>query len=141
MAAKKRPQAARQGVSGMPRVVNLALLAALLSGAAVAGNLSGARAAVHDGNWSVLIITERGDCDRGYRYPVNVANGHVRYTGQAGLNLSGTVAPNGAVKVSIRMGDAGADGTGRLSPTGGSGTWRGAGSGGTCAGRWEAERR
>ena len=124
----------------MRHIVFFPVLAALLSGPMI-GQSSAARAAVHDGNWSVLIITEKGDCDRGYRYPVNVSNGHVVYTGQAGLNLSGTVAPNGAVKVSIRMGDAGADGQGRLSTTSGSGTWRGAGSGGTCAGRWEAERR
>ena len=31
----------------------------------------------YDGDWSVLIVTERGTCDRGYRYPVKIANGVV----------------------------------------------------------------
>ena len=125
----------------MRRMMRLALLAGLLAGVAASAHPAPGHAAAFDGNWSVLIVTEKGDCDRGYRYPINVANGRVKYTGQAGVNVSGTVAPNGAVQVSIRMGDAGADGTGRLSPDGGSGKWRGAGPGGTCAGHWEAERR
>ncbi len=28
-----------------------------------------------DGLWSVLIVTEKGDCDRGYRYPIRIARG------------------------------------------------------------------
>jgi len=101
-----------------------------------------ARAAAHDGSWSVLVATEKGDCDRGYRYSVNVANGLVRYSGSAAVGLNGTVAPNGAVKVSITSsGQGAASGTGRLSANAGSGTWRGSGDKGTCSGRWEAERR
>jgi hypothetical protein len=88
----------------------------------------------------VLVITEKGVCDRGYRYNVNVSKGHVRYQGESAVNLSGSVSPNGAVKVSIRLGGQGASGIGRLSASTGTGTWRGIGSGGDCAGRWEAER-
>jgi hypothetical protein len=98
-------------------------------------------AAPHDGNWSVVIITEKGDCDRAYRYPLAVSGGHVRYTGQAGANVQGTVSPTGAVRVAIRMGNKGADGTGHLSGSGGTGTWHGAGGGASCSGRWEAEKR
>ncbi len=100
-----------------------------------------ARAATHDGNWSVLIITEKGTCDQAYRYSVGVANGKVRYQGDASVNFNGTIDPNGAVKVTIRLGEQGANGTGRLSKDSGQGTWRGVGSSGECAGRWEAERR
>lgn len=100
-----------------------------------------AMAAVHDGNWSVLIITEKGDCDRAYRYPLAVAGGQVHYTGDAGANVSGTVSSGGAVKVSIRLGDKGANGTGHLSGGSGAGTWQGAGGGASCSGRWEAEKR
>ena len=102
---------------------------------------SPALAAPHDGNCSVLIITEKGDCDRAYRYPLAVADGHVRYTGESGANVTGTVSAGGAVKVSIRMGDKGANGTGHLSGTAGAGTWQGSGGGASCAGRWEAEKR
>ena len=102
----------------------------------------GARAtAVHDGNWSVLIVTEQGTCDRGYRYNVNINNGHVSYQGDASVDLSGTVAPSGLVKVNIKLGDSGANGTGQLSAHSGTGTWHGIGSSGSCAGHWEAERR
>jgi hypothetical protein len=98
-------------------------------------------AAPHDGSWSVLIVTEQGGCDRGYRYNVNVSNGHVSYQGDASIDLSGTVAPSGLVKVSIKVGDKGANGTGQLSERTGTGTWHGIGSNGSCAGHWEAERR
>jgi hypothetical protein len=123
----------------MRPAVNAAVLPAVLLALAVAK--SPALAAPHDGNWSVLIITEKGDCDRAYRYPLAVADGHVRYTGEAGANVSGTVSPAGAVKVSIRMGDKGANGSGHLSGNAGAGTWQGAGGGASCAGRWEAEKR
>jgi len=102
----------------------------------------GARAtAAHDGSWSVLIVTEQGGCDRGYRYNVNINNGHVSYQGDASVDLSGTVAPSGVVKVNIKFGDKGANGTGQLSANSGTGTWHGVGASGTCAGHWEAERR
>jgi hypothetical protein len=110
---------------------------------ALTGVARPALATEHDGNWSVLIITEKGDCDRGLRYAVAVENGLVKYSGEAaGINMSGTVTPDGLVKVSIRLGDKGADGTGHLSANDGTGIWRGAGANGeVCAGRWEAERR
>ena len=63
---------------------------------------AGVRAtAAHDGNWSVLIVTEQGGCDRGYRYNVNINNGHVSYQGDASVDLSGTVgaAPPKGVSV------------------------------------------
>jgi hypothetical protein len=124
----------------MRRVLTMAALTALTLVLTIAARAPAVSAAGHDGLWSVLIITEKGTCDRGYRYSVNVAGGRVTYQGSADVNLSGTVAPSGAVKVSIKRGDQGASGTGRLSDTQGAGTWRGAGSGGACAGRWEAER-
>ena len=121
----------------MQRPVNAALFAVLMLALAPRA----AAAATHDGSWSVLIITEKGDCDRAYRYPLAVADGQVRYTGEAGANVSGTVTPAGAVRVSIHMGDKGASGTGHLSGSGGTGTWQGAGPSASCSGRWEAEKR
>jgi hypothetical protein len=125
----------------MRRVVKSALLTALLLGLAAAAQPSAALAAPQDGNWSVLIVTEKGDCDRGYRYGVTIADGRVNYQGDASVNLTGTGAPNGTVSVSIKIGEQGASGTGRLTASAGAGTWHGIGSNGTCAGRWEAERR
>lgn len=119
----------------------LTLMAAAAAGFALATTTPAALAAIHDGNWSVLIITEKGSCDTAYRYSVGVANGQVRYEGESAVNFNGSVASNGAVNVTIRLGDKGANGTGKLSATSGAGTWRGAGGAGECAGRWEAERR
>jgi hypothetical protein len=119
----------------MLRTGNTAFFALFLL--ALAGFGRPAVAAGHDGNWSVLIITEKGDCDRAYRYPLAVSDGQVRYTGDSSANVSGSVSANGVVKVSIRLGDKGANGSGRLSGSAGSGTWQGA----SCSGRWEAEKR
>lgn len=117
------------------------VFAAGLAGAALSGLSPSAHAANHDGQWSVLVITEKGTCDRGYRYSVRVVDGRLSYDGDAAVNMAGTVAPSGLVKVSIRMGNQGANGSGHLDASSGAGTWQGAGSNGTCAGRWEAERR
>lgn len=123
----------------MHRVVKSVILGLSLAGVAVMGLAPLAKAAVHDGIWSVLIITEKGECDRGYRYEVKVANGHVSYNGDSGVDLAGTVASDGATKVSIKLGEKGASGTGRLSSRTGAGVWHGIGANGSCAGRWEAE--
>jgi len=125
----------------MSRTIKSVIFAALLLGSAAAGAPPAALAADQDGSWSVLIITEKGDCDRAYRYAVKIANGHASYQGDASIDMTGTVAPNGAVKVSIRLGSKGADGSGRLSGQTGAGTWHSVGSNASCAGRWEAERR
>jgi hypothetical protein len=125
----------------MRRLMNSVFFAGLLLGATIAGAPPAALAANQDGNWSVLIITEKGNCDRGYRYDVKVASGHVSYQGDAAVDMNGTVAADGAVKVNIRLGEKGANGTGRLSGQSGTGTWHAAAASSNCAGRWVAERR
>lgn len=118
------------------------LAALALSVLAVAGSTGAAPAkSKFDGLWSVLVVTESGTCDRGYRYGVRVQDGVLRYEGEAGFTVSGRVAPNGAVRVTIRRGDQGANGTGRLSGDRGSGRWTAGSSSRQCAGSWSAERR
>jgi hypothetical protein len=92
-----------------------------------------------DGGWSVLIVTEKGTCDRAYRYPVKIQNGAVGYAGTASFNVTGKVGDNGAVTVTVSRGNQSATGTGRMSATDGGGTWS-TGSG-ECSGTWTAERR
>jgi phage tail sheath gpL-like len=123
----------------MRSILKTAAVAALLAGVAFAGKPSAA-SAVHDGAWSVLIITEKGDCDRAYRYALKVADGQVRYDGNASVNMAGTVTPTGVVQVSIKMGGKGANGSGHLTASNGVGTWHGIGGTNACSGRWEAER-
>lgn len=92
-----------------------------------------------DGRWSVLIVTEKGTCDRAYRYPIKIQNGIVDYAGSASFDVSGKVAPTGAVVVTVSKAGKSATGTGRMSATDGSGVWTAAS--GECSGTWSAERR
>ncbi len=110
---------------------------ALVAGAAFTAPAQAKTA--YDGTWSVLIVTQKGDCDRGYRYPVHISNGSVGYAGEAAFNVGGKVGPNGAISVTVSRGDKSAHGTGTLSGTAGSGFWKT--GGGECSGTWTAERR
>src|SRR5512132_4581038 len=85
-----------------------------------------------DGTWSVLIVTEKGTCDRAYRYPVRISNGSVGYAGEASFNVTGRVGANGAVTVTVSRGSQSASGSGMLSTSDGSGYWRTAS--GECSG-------
>jgi hypothetical protein len=94
-----------------------------------------------DGDWSVVIMTQSGGCDRAYRYGVRIANGDVVYDGGGPVDLQGHVFSNGSVRVRVSGAGQEAEGQGRLSRTLGTGTWSGQGSLGSCAGTWQAERR
>jgi hypothetical protein len=97
-------------------------------------------ASVFDGRWSVVVETDKGDCDRAYRYGLVINNGNVSYSGDSAFDVSGRVAGNGRVHVRVARGATYADGHGRLSRDSGSGVWQGVGSG-VCSGHWFAERR
>ena len=92
----------------------------------------------YDGLWSVSIITEKGDCDRGYRYPIRIQNGSLANAGSVtAITINGKVQPTGAITVIVSSGSKSATGSGRLSGDIGEGHW----SGGECSGSWTAERR
>jgi hypothetical protein len=113
-------------------------LAALFTAAAFAAAAVPASAKpTYDGLWSVVIITEKGSCDRAYRYPVRISQGVLANAGNDSFVITGKVVGNGAVTVTVSHGDKSASGSGRLSRQAGAGTW----SAGSCAGTWEAERR
>jgi hypothetical protein len=123
------------------RVRTISLVAALALAAAAPGPTFAAARANFDGNWSVLIVTDSGPCNRAYRYGVAIRSGSVIYEGNAPVNVAGRVGRNGAVNVRVWAGSQSASGAGRLSRDYGSGRWRGAGSADSCAGSWTAERR
>jgi hypothetical protein len=92
----------------------------------------------YDGLWSVSIVTEKGDCDRGYRYPIRIQNGALANAGSVtAITINGKVQPTGAITVIVSSGSKSATGSGRLSGDLGEGHW----SGGECSGSWTAERR
>ena len=121
------------GVSVYPLLV----VVAALFGAPTAATAQ----ASFDGSWTILIVTEAGECDRAYRYGVQIDHGRINYEGGAGVELTGTVDRNGQVSATVQRGGQGAVGTGRLSTNRGRGTWRGKSTTGQCNGYWEAERR
>jgi len=115
--------------------------AAVLSGLGVIGLNTGAEAQQQfNGQWSVLVVTEQGDCDKAYRYPVAIENGRVRYAGEAAFSINGQVARSGAVQGTIAGGGNRAAVRGRLSGGVGSGTWTLSG-GRSCSGTWSEEKR
>src|SRR5262245_749726 len=119
------------------RFVLRALTLATLTAATAYATLPAQAKTNFDGNWSVVIITEKGTCDRSYRYPVKISNGSVGYAGGASFDVSGRVGPNGKVTVTVSRGDKRASGFGQLGADSGGGSW----SGGECSGTWQAERR
>jgi hypothetical protein len=113
--------------------------AAAIAAAFVATVPFAARAAnSYDGNWTVTILTQAGNCPSSLRYGVRVARGRVYADGQS-YQVNGTVAANGATRVTVSEQGQSASGTGRLSANAGAGRWRT--STGQCAGQWTAERR
>jgi hypothetical protein len=114
----------------------LALAVVSLAGA-LGASTPATSAPGYDGLWSVLIVTEKGTCDRAYRYPVRISKGVLGNAGDSPITISGRVGGNGAVTVLVSYGDKSANGSGRLAGDAGAGSW----SGGACAGTWEAERR
>jgi hypothetical protein len=117
------------------RLAMCALVAA--SATLAASATSNAAAPRYDGIWSVSIITEKGDCDRGYRYPVRISHGVLANGGSDPFTITGNVTPSGAIVVTVSAGNKSATGLGRLAGNGGAGLWQA----GSCSGSWSAERR
>ena len=94
-----------------------------------------------DGNWSVLIVTQNGNCDRAYRYGVSIRNGGVHYDGGV-VNLHRPrCGQRRGHACASSSGSAFANGSGRLNRNEGQGRWSGQSGGSRCSGYWTAERR
>ena len=115
------------------------IFAAIIAAAVMTGGApSKAAAAGYDGQWSVVIYTLRGDCDRALRYSLLIAGGRVQ-SHDLTYQAYGAVAPGGAIRVVVRQGSRYASGSGQLAGNGGRGYWRT--DNGQCSGQWRAERR
>src|ERR1700746_4133451 len=55
----------------------------------------------YDGLWSVSIVTEKGDCDRGYRYPIRISNGLLANAGDSVFTITGKVGGTGGLTVTV----------------------------------------
>ena len=104
----------------------------LLAGMSVA---TPAAAATFDGSWNVQIASSNAACPSGTSVSIGINNGHVA-SNNAAVTASGRVAEAGIISVTLSSGMKRAVGSGRLTATSGSGTWRGA----MCSGTWTAQR-
>ena len=128
------------------RVMFAVMAAAVLAASATMPSDAASRSRVvrpspaFDGLWSVSIITQFGDCNQGYRYPLRIVGGYVT---KADDNLSyavaGAVARSGAIGVTVSGGGQTATGVGRLTRNFGRGIWHTTNN--ECRGNWTAERR
>src|ERR1043166_806320 len=81
------------------RPVNVLLASGFIFAATALAPDPAAARTPFDGNWSVLIVTDSGPCDRAYRYGLAIRDGSVIYQGSASVNVAGRVSRNGAVDV------------------------------------------
>ena len=124
----------------MKRGIVLAGFSALFLTICLFGSLSATARTPFDGAWNLLIITDRGTCDRAYRYALRIADGLVYYDDPS-FSVSGGVDGAGRVRVGVSAGGQSANGYGQLSGNYGQGSWSGRSSTSLCSGHWEAERR
>jgi hypothetical protein len=94
-----------------------------------------ATAATFDGAWNVQIASSNSACPGGNSVSIGINNGQVA-SNNAMVTASGRVAEAGSIYVTLTSGFKRAVGSGHLSATSGSGTWRGA----MCSGTWTAQR-
>ena len=120
------------------RPILAASFAALLVALPSAPSDAARRPSAFDGQWSVVIYTTYGDCDRSLRYSLQIIGGQV-VSAEQNYQLAGAVAPNGSIRVTVAEAGRSASGSGRLVGNNGSGQWRT--STGQCAGQWTAVRR
>jgi hypothetical protein len=94
-----------------------------------------AAAAGFDGEWTVQIASSNSACGNGATASLDISNGRVA-SGSGLMTASGHVADSGSISVTLASGAKRAVGSGHLSGTSGSGTWRGA----MCQGTWRAQK-
>jgi len=93
----------------------------------------------YDGAWSLLIVTQRGSCDRTYNFAVRIDNGIVTFPGF--VRARGRVTSGGHVRVAISAGGKYASGSGRIARNNvASGRWSGRSGRDRCSGYWTARR-
>jgi hypothetical protein len=106
--------------------------------AATTANVAAADSAF-DGTWDVIAVTQQGGCDPTYNFSVKIAAGLITIPEFSGL--SGHVADDGAVQVSVTASGTQATASGKLAGSSGRGPWNSRSKDGTCAGVWTARRQ
>jgi hypothetical protein len=109
----------------------------------LAGQLSAQALQVpQDGSWAIEVMTERGDCERVYRYYVVVSGNavHLRSPfGETSQAPVGLMRKDGRIDVTIGQADDPVSVKGQLGAASGGGNWSAPAR--NCAGRWSASKR
>jgi hypothetical protein len=117
------------------------LLRSVAAGLSLLASVAAAQAR-YDGAWAIDIVTDRGRCDRLYRYYVVVNGETVRLRSPFGDTVhsaAGLVRPNGRIDVTVGQTDDPVSVKGRLGEARGAGVW--AAPARRCTGRWSARKR
>jgi hypothetical protein len=93
-----------------------------------------AAAATFDGAWNVQIASQNRACGDGVTVSIGINNGQVA-SSDGVMAATGRVADSGSINVTLISGLKRAVGSGHLTATSGSGTWRGP----LCSGTWTAQ--
>jgi hypothetical protein len=110
--------------------------AGVITAALGLGHQAAAASSSYDGVWHVSIVTEKGECNSSYHYPIRIAGGALSNADATGLAISGQVHESGQVTVVVISDKGKATGQGHLAARSGTGNWRGE----SCSGSWKAER-
>ncbi|WP_213289661.1 hypothetical protein [Bradyrhizobium sp. sGM-13] len=102
---------------------------------AVLATTTPSAAATFDGDWNVQITSSNAACSSGASVSIGINNGQIA-SRNAAVTASGRVAEAGTIRVTLASGMKRAVGSGVLTGTSGSGTWRAA----LCSGTWTAQR-
>jgi hypothetical protein len=117
-------------------IIGKIAFAATVSAALLLGNHAIAASSSYDGLWHVSIVTNKGECNSSYHYPIRIANGALSNADATGLAISGRVHDGGQVAVVVMSNKGRATGHGHLSGRSGAGRWHGE----KCSGSWTAQR-
>jgi len=92
----------------------------------------------YDGQWSVQLVTVKGDCDRSLSWDVAVASSRIAENGLFG-QAAGQVDSRGRVRLQVLSGADRVSATGALRGASGGGAWTWPNR--ACSGRWSASRK
>ncbi|MEA3023550.1 MAG: hypothetical protein QOK01_2402, partial [Alphaproteobacteria bacterium] len=74
---------------------------ALSAATLIAAAIPAIAATTYDGLWSVVIVTEKGVCDRVFRYPIRISNASLVNAGDSAVIIKGSVRDNGSLTVTV----------------------------------------
>jgi hypothetical protein len=93
-----------------------------------------------DGTWTIELVTKTGPCDQSYLGDVQVIDRVLHLASASSGTFSGRVTPSGAVTLTSTMGGGNGVGSGRVSGSSGSGSWRAEMQNEVCSGVWSVRR-